>query len=159
MVNTAPAAGCIALAKKALVTSVARYDWSFVWNESSGECNGNRADKQVARGNLQTLDFTRVKQTLRESARKLFVDEETQNPTPLALQLSAQKGGAPVAAPIALPSTQKSSKGRLMTPEEKKRVVEAIKRAKTGEEVRKLERMLADGVVPDGGVDAATQED
>jgi U2 small nuclear ribonucleoprotein A' len=46
-----------------------------------------------------------------------------------------------------------------MTPDEKKRVVEAIKRAKTGEEVRKLERMLADGVVPDGGVDAATKED
>ena len=36
-----------------------------------------------------------------------------------------------------------------MTPEEKKRVVEALVRAKTADEVRRLERMLAEGVVPD----------
>lgn len=37
-----------------------------------------------------------------------------------------------------------------MTPEEKKRVVEALMRAKTAEEVRRLERMLAEGLIPDG---------
>lgn len=42
-----------------------------------------------------------------------------------------------------------------MTPDEKKRVVEALTRAQTTEEVRKLERMLADGLVPEGGVDGA----
>jgi hypothetical protein len=36
-----------------------------------------------------------------------------------------------------------------MTPEEKKRVVEALTRAKTADEVRRLERMLAEGVVPE----------
>lgn len=39
-----------------------------------------------------------------------------------------------------------------MTPEEKKRVVEALTEAKTTEEVRKLERMLAEGLVPEGGI-------
>lgn len=106
---------------------------------------------------MQTLDFARIKKSLRDSATDLFVDNLTQLPTPLALQLSAQKGGVPAPVPIA-PTQQKSGKGRLMTPDEKKRVVEAIQRAKTGEEVRKLERMLADGVVPEGGMDAATKE-
>ena len=46
----------------------------------------------------------------------------------------------------------KGGKGRLMTPEEKKRVVEALLRAKTAEEVRKLERMLAEGLIPEGEV-------
>ena len=47
----------------------------------------------------------------------------------------------------------KGGKGRLMTPEEKKRVVEALTRAQTTEEVRRLERMLADGMVPEGGME------
>ena len=44
----------------------------------------------------------------------------------------------------------KGGKGRLMTPEEKKRVVEALTGAQTAEEVRKLERMLAEGLIPEG---------
>lgn len=48
----------------------------------------------------------------------------------------------------------KGGKGRLMTPEEKKRVVEALMSASTTEEVRKLERMLAEGLVPEGGINA-----
>ena len=43
----------------------------------------------------------------------------------------------------------------MMTPDEKRRVVEALTRANTTEEVRKLERMLADGLVPEGGVEGA----
>ena len=43
-----------------------------------------------------------------------------------------------------------------MTPDEKKKVVEALTRAKTAEQVRKLERMLAEGLIPEGeGVDVA----
>ena len=37
-----------------------------------------------------------------------------------------------------------------MTREEKKRVVEALTRAKTADEVRRLERMLAEGLIPEG---------
>ena len=48
----------------------------------------------------------------------------------------------------------KGGKGRLMTPEEKKRVVEALMSASTTEEVRKLEGMLAEGLVPEGGINA-----
>ena len=48
----------------------------------------------------------------------------------------------------------------MMTAEEKKRVVDALMRAKTAEEVRRLERMLAEGLIPDGetveGVSAET---
>lgn len=44
-----------------------------------------------------------------------------------------------------------------MTPDEKRRVVEALTRAQTADEVRKLERMLADGLVPDDGVDEAVE--
>lgn len=46
-----------------------------------------------------------------------------------------------------------------MTPEEKKRVVEALMRAKTADEVRRLERMLAEGLIPDGEAVEANGED
>lgn len=38
----------------------------------------------------------------------------------------------------------------MMTPDQKKKVVEALMRANTTEEVRKLERMLAEGTIPEG---------
>lgn len=37
-----------------------------------------------------------------------------------------------------------------MTPEEKRRVVMALQKAQTAEEVRRLERMLAEGLIPEG---------
>lgn len=39
-----------------------------------------------------------------------------------------------------------------MTPDQKKKVVEALMRANTTEEVRKLEKMLAEGMIPEGVV-------
>ncbi len=56
-------------------------------------------------------------------------------------------------ATLAAAKAKGGLKGRLMTPEEKKRVVEALTRATTAEEVRKLERMLADGLIPEGGME------
>lgn len=65
-------------------------------------------------------------------------------------------------APSAFAAAQKSGqvikggKGRLMTPDEKKRVVEALTKAQTADEVRRLERMLAEGLIPEGeGVEGA----
>lgn len=115
---------------------------------------------QVAKGSLHTLDYTRIKDSLRASSRALLLDPETNLPNALALQLStstAQVGGAAGSgsgsastnAAAARAAQLKAGKGRLMTPEEKKRVVEALVRAKTADEVRRLERMLAEGVVPD----------
>lgn len=123
---------------------------------------------QVAKGKLHTLDFVRVKDSLRSSARKLLTDTESGLPNSLAQQLStpsmstatAAAAGAAAAgaggkkAAAGGPLAAKGGKGRLMTPEEKKRVVEALTRAKTGEEVRKLERMLAEGIIPEGEGDA-----
>ncbi|WVF65428.1 hypothetical protein IAT40_000155 [Kwoniella sp. CBS 6097] len=125
---------------------------------------------KVAKGQLHTLDFERIKDSTRESARKLLTDSETSLPNSLAHQLSIQtvSGATAGATSFSLTNVTKASvagglgtkggKGRLMTPDEKRRVVEALTRAKTAEEVRKLERMLADGLVPEGGVDNATAE-
>lgn len=114
---------------------------------------------KVAKGNLHTLDFERIKDATRESARKLLTDPLTTLPNSLAHQLSipttSSVPGAALSTSIKAGSTMKSGKGRLMTPDEKRRVVEALTRAQTSEEVRKLERMLADGLVPEGGVDEA----
>lgn len=124
---------------------------------------------KVAKGNLHTLDFTRIKDVTRSNARKLLTDSETGLPNGLAQELSIPSTSTMSGA--ALSSNTKSAAGktagagagagaggkggRLMTPEEKKRVVEALMRASTTEEVRKLERMLAEGLVPEEGLNGA----
>jgi U2 small nuclear ribonucleoprotein A' len=77
----------------------------------------------------------------------------------LSIPSTSAISGATLSASTKASATQatggavgKGGKGRLMTPEEKKRVVEALTEAKTTEEVRKLERMLAEGLVPEGGM-------
>jgi U2 small nuclear ribonucleoprotein A' len=118
---------------------------------------------KVAKGKLHTLDFTRIKDATRDSARKLLTDESTGLPNALAQELSIPStsniSGATISASTKAAATGtagvplgKGGKGRLMTPEEKKRVVEALVNATTTEEVRKLERMLAEGLVPEGGI-------
>lgn len=122
---------------------------------------------QVAKGNLHTLDFTRIKDATRTEARKLLTDSSTGLPNDLAQQLSipststisgaalstsTKSGAAPIGG---VGGKAKGGKGRLMTPEEKKRVVEALMRATTTDEVRKLERMLAEGLVPEEGINGA----
>ncbi|ADV23154.1 U2 small nuclear ribonucleoprotein A' [Cryptococcus gattii Ru294] len=118
----------------------------------------------VWKGNLHTLDFERIKDSVRESARKLLTDPLTSLPNSLAHQLSIPTTSNVPGSTLStktLPSSgaQKGpgAKGRLMTPDEKRRVVEALTRAQTADEVRKLERMLADGLVPEGGVDEAVE--
>ncbi|OWZ61432.1 hypothetical protein AYX14_06405 [Cryptococcus neoformans] len=119
---------------------------------------------KVAKGNLHTLDFERIKDSVRESARKLLTDPLTSLPNSLAHQLSIPTtsnvpGSILSTKALSSNGAQKGpgAKGRLMTPDEKRRVVEALTRAQTADEVRKLERMLADGLVPDGGVDEAVE--
>lgn len=104
---------------------------------------------KAARGSLHTLDFERIKDAERVRARELFEDESG-TPTALAIKLSTSTApqGA-VAAKRAAPGAV-GLKGRLMTPDEKRRVLAALTKAQTAEEVRKLERMLADGLVPEG---------
>ncbi|WOO84984.1 U2 small nuclear ribonucleoprotein A' [Vanrija pseudolonga] len=114
---------------------------------------------KAAKGALHTLDFERIKDAEREAARALFVDETTGAPNALAAKLSipttSAVPGATVLVRKEVSLSAAGAKGRLMTPDEKKRVLEALTRAQTADEVRKLERMLADGLIPEGGVDAA----
>lgn len=107
---------------------------------------------KVAKGKLRTLDFKRIKDAERDHARSLFVDEETGLPSKLALSLTSDATTAAQSATAAVSietGTQGDvSKGRLMTAEEKTKIREAIQKAENIEEIRKLERMLAEGRVP-----------
>jgi len=121
---------------------------------------------KVAEGNLHTLDFTRIKDSLRSSAQKLLTDPLTNLPNSLANQLSIPTTTSIPGASLAISQKQaggaiamKGGKGRLMTPDEKRRVVEALTKADTADQVRRLERMLAEGLVPDGGIEEAVVGD
>lgn len=112
---------------------------------------------KVARGKLHTLDYERIKDEVRDRSRRLLTDAETGRPNELANKLSIPSSSAvpgttamSAAAKAAARGAAAGDKGRLMTPEEKKRVLEALTRASTADEVRKLERMLADGLIPEG---------
>lgn len=108
---------------------------------------------KVAGGKLHVLDYERVKDADRTRARQLLTNEDGQ-PNELANKLSIPTtSGIPGAtmSKVAKQGGKAGVKGRLMTPDEKRRVVEALTRANTAEEVRKLERMLADGLIPEGG--------
>jgi len=112
---------------------------------------------KAARGQLHTLDFERIKDAERAKARELFEDAETGRPNELANKLSIAAAAAPGTSAMAAKARAAAAgaKGRLMTPDEKRRVLEALTKAQTAEEVRKLERMLADGLVPEGETVAA----
>jgi len=119
---------------------------------------------KAAKGKLRTLDFTRIKDSLREAATQLLTDSSTSLPNSLALQLStpttsAIPGTTHSKATKAGNATLKGGKGRLMTAEEKRRIGEALTRASTAEEMRKLERMLAEGLIPEGGLDGVAVTD
>lgn len=108
---------------------------------------------KVAGGKLHVLDFERIKDAERTRATKLLTNDDGQ-PNELANKLSIPTtAGIPGAtiSKIAKQGVKGGAKGRLMTPDEKRRVVEALTRANTAEDVRKLERMLADGLIPEGG--------
>lgn len=107
---------------------------------------------KIGRGKLHVLDYERVKDAERERAKELFEDSSGA-PNELARKLSASTAGVS-GATLAAAKSKGGLKGRLMTPEEKNRVVEALRQATTAEEVRKLERMLADGLIPEGDMEA-----
>ncbi|KAJ9124325.1 hypothetical protein QFC22_001125 [Naganishia vaughanmartiniae] len=109
---------------------------------------------KVANGKLRTLDFKRIKDAERTHARSLFVDSETGLPSKLALSLTSDAAVAAQAASASIPGAAGSEKadagkGRLMTSEEKAKIREAIQNATSIEEIRNLERTLAEGRVPE----------
>jgi len=109
---------------------------------------------KVGGGNLHTLDFKRVKDAERANAKSLFEQPESKLPTKLALSLTsdAANNAALSAAASRGAGEVTGGKGRLLTPEEKEKVREAIKNASTVEEIRRLENVLSEGRLPEGGV-------
>jgi hypothetical protein len=107
----------------------------------------------------------RIKDAERAAARALLLDPETGLANELGMSLAASTAAG---AAVAVAGAGREGggaetlglgkgKGRLMTPDEKRRVVEALTAAQTAEEVRRLERMLAEGVIPDDAPEAAAE--
>lgn len=104
------------------------------------------------------LDYKRIKEAERASAKALFEDTETGLPSQLAHSLTSEAAtnAANAAANAVLAQSSGGNKAangsatRTMTDDEKARVREAIKGASSLEEVKRLERMLAEGRVPEG---------
>jgi len=105
---------------------------------------------------LRVLDYTRIRDKERTQAKSLFLTPDSL-PTALATTLAATKSTAASKLAAASANTlidepkpaTAGKAGRLMTTEEKERVRLAIANAKSAEEIRKLERSLKDGWVPD----------
>ncbi|GAA5897053.1 hypothetical protein JCM6882_007342 [Rhodosporidiobolus microsporus] len=112
---------------------------------------------------LRVLDFERVRQKDRDAARALFLTP-TGEPTPLHTSFLAAAASGTAAPSLVgsgnggntfepgvepTPAAAASGKaGRLLTKEEKERVRKAIEGAESVEEIRRLQRMLAQGFVP-----------
>ncbi|GAA5924309.1 U2 snRNP complex subunit LEA1 [Sporobolomyces koalae] len=104
---------------------------------------------------LTSLDFDRIKQKDREHANALFLTAQAE-PTPLHEQFRAavSKGStAPALAsktfePGVEQAESNGNAGRLLSKEEKERVRTAIEKAESVEEIRRLQRMLAQGFIP-----------
>lgn len=116
------------------------------------------------------MDFERIKDAERKTAKELFVDAETQLPTKLALSLTTDAAAEEAArrAQAALSAGGAGSesmggkgagaaggKGRLLSADERARIRDAILRTSSVEEIKRLERMLNEGRVPEGGIDVA----
>ncbi|KAG8769343.1 U2 snRNP complex subunit [Ceratobasidium sp. 428] len=108
-------------------------------------------------GSLRVLDFQRIKDKERKTAKTLFVTAEG---LPTALATSIQEAASAQPAGLTFtpggdevnddrPGQKAGAAGRLMTAEERARVREAIARAGSAEEIKRLERALRDGYVPE----------
>ncbi|GAA5996547.1 hypothetical protein JCM5350_002188 [Sporobolomyces pararoseus] len=110
---------------------------------------------------LTSLDFERIKQKDREHANSLFQTSSSE-PTPLHQQFLSQIQTGRVApslssktfepgveqAETTTTNSGSGNAGRLLSKEEKERVRTAIEKAESVEEIRRLQRMLAQGFIP-----------
>ncbi|GAA5830873.1 hypothetical protein JCM5353_000597 [Sporobolomyces roseus] len=106
---------------------------------------------------LRSLDFDRIKQKDRDYAQSLFQTPASE-PTPLHTQFLNAISSGSVAPSLASktfePGVEQAEvagsgkAGRLLSKEEKERVRSAIEAAESVEEIRRLQRMLAQGFIP-----------
>jgi len=99
---------------------------------------------------LRVLDFQRIRDKERAAAKTLFL---TPDDLPTALATTIAGTVTTVSARVAVSTDEPKAAapgkaGRLMTAEEKERVKAAIANATSAEEVRKLERSLKEGWLP-----------
>ncbi|KAF5312621.1 hypothetical protein D9619_003479 [Psilocybe cf. subviscida] len=101
---------------------------------------------------LRVIDFQRIRDKERAQAKALFVTPEGL-PTALATTISttvsthSTKTALTIDEPKAAPTAGKA--GRLMSKEDQEKVKAAIAKATSIEEVRRLERSLREGYVPE----------
>ncbi|KAI1797591.1 L domain-like protein [Ganoderma leucocontextum] len=103
---------------------------------------------------LRVLDFQRIRDKERQAAKALFLTADnlpTQLATTISQTVSNHSSKPPVTTDEPKPAP-KGKAGRLMSKEEADKVREAISRATSVEEIRRLERMLKEGFLP--GMDA-----
>ncbi|KAL8291833.1 hypothetical protein RQP46_002091 [Phenoliferia psychrophenolica] len=105
---------------------------------------------------LRSLDFDRIKDKDRAAAKALFLTPDGA-PTPLSVSFTTAASTAAASAASALNGVSKTFEpgveaavasgkaGRLLSKEEKDRVRSAIEGAESVEEIRRLQRMLAQG--------------
>ncbi|KIY51305.1 L domain-like protein [Fistulina hepatica ATCC 64428] len=103
---------------------------------------------------LRVLDFQRIRDKERKAAKALFLTADglpTALATTLSQAVSSQgKNAAQHANEEPRPATGQNFKpGRLMSKEEQDRVKAAIAKATTVEEIRKLERSIKEGYLPE----------
>jgi len=102
---------------------------------------------------LRVLDFERIKDKERKQAETLFLTPD-KLPTSLSTTLSATRTTAVSISSNVTPETGLAktfvpgASGRLMTAEEKGRIRDALAKAGSAEEVRKLEQELREGWIP-----------
>ncbi|KAK1229808.1 U2 snRNP complex subunit [Marasmius sp. AFHP31] len=101
---------------------------------------------------LRVLDFQRIRDKEREQGKQLFLTADGL-PTALATTISttvstqSSKAALTIDEPRAAAPTAKA--GRLMTREDAEKVKAAIAQAKSIEEIRRLERSLREGYIPE----------
>ncbi|CAL1696345.1 unnamed protein product [Somion occarium] len=99
---------------------------------------------------LRVLDFQRIRDKERQTGKSLFLTADnlpTQLATTLSTTVSTQHARPPVTTDEPKLETHGKA-GRLMSKEEAQKVKEAIARATSVEEIRRLERQLKEGYLP-----------
>ncbi|THV06056.1 L domain-like protein [Dendrothele bispora CBS 962.96] len=101
---------------------------------------------------LRVLDFQRIREKERTAAKQLFVTADNL-PTALATTLSTTVSGHATKAVLTIdepkPAAAMAKAGRLMSKEDAERVKAAIAKAGSIEEIRRLERSLREGYMPE----------
>ncbi|KAJ7225880.1 leucine-rich repeat-domain-containing protein [Mycena pura] len=101
---------------------------------------------------LRVLDFQRIRDKERQAAKVLFVTAEnlpTALATTISTTVSTQSSKALVTTDEPKPAPLMGKAGRLMSKEDAEKVKAAIAKASSMEEVRRLERSLREGYVPE----------